>query len=365
MTAGDGVFRPLLALAVVHSYFADGACRALRVRPSPQCAELLARNRMRTLETPGGIAVHYLERGQALARYDETAALTFMLDSNDPYLMNYTALDPTPAMERQAAIWYADNRHTSAGVLNPATAPLVRLPLRPARFRLAPAAPVAAAALAVLDVFGVERLAIPVGPAAVRGGIDCDLRGLDDGRYRLFADGAVLLDFYLSDGARPTTWGVLAIYPGARQPQALAEGAAIAADGSVTPRSYHLALHSRATTWRYIVVPKAGAPGERRYAVGGNFGALGRGGDPIVFQADPCHTQVDGRPAMLFSSRDALPLYERPAERMRIALTVGDPEGRESRNLALPYAPANALVRRECDEDGEKFAGYSDIYVYL
>jgi hypothetical protein len=144
--------------------------------------------------------------------------------------------------------------------------------------------------------------------------------------------------FYLSDLPAGKIWGALAVY---------------AASGKVSAKRYRLALGSRKTTWRYVVVsPSTPAPDYGRYSIAGQFSAAGKGG--IAFDA-PELLQVNGLPAARFACTEALPFCERPAQRMRFNLHSSGDGVSGASSSPLPYAQRDVLVVNDI----------SDIYVYL
>lgn len=323
-----GPYRLLFALALQHAYFTDGVCRPLAPRPSAQCLTLLERYGMRARAIAGGIEVYYPDGGDgAVDGFDATAPFTFTLENSDPYLMNYTDLD-----DGVGGVWYADNSSGQDEALA-----LAWLTLMPRCFTYELAAPVALTSVSLLDNSGRAVVSGPPVALPTRM-IELDLRELPDGRYTLLVNGGTALVFYLSDLPAGQAWGAIALY---------------ATGGKVNAKRYRLALGSRKTTWRYVVVsPATPAPDYGRYSIAGQFSAAGQG--DIGFDP-PVLLEVNGLPAAQFSCTEALPFYERPGQRMRIDLHSSGDGVSGASSSPLPYAQRDVLVVDKV----------SDIYVYL
>jgi hypothetical protein len=343
-----GGLRLLLTIACGHSYFADGVCSALQLRPSAACQSLMRRYGLLFRPAPGGGAVYCMDAG-ALAGFDESQPLLFALDSSDPYLLNYT--DPGAAPAPSDHCFYCDNLGDASGLLTPAF-PASALLRRPPRFIWQSGAPLDAATLTVQDALG-GVVWQQVTPAAPQDMVQVDLSGLAAGRYRLLADGQPGFDFYLDAAADARAWGAIAIFiGGAAQAAALAGGCpALDADGALAPAApvYTLTLAARATLWRYRVF--SGTLDLSGWTVQGS----GAQSAPIAFTAE----QVPGQqPCWMFVAQQAVALAQRPGG---WTFTLGKPgaagaRGRVQSAIRLPYARGDSLVLP---------GGFSDVYVYL
>lgn len=326
-----GRYRPWLALRCEHAYFADGVCRALSVRAAARTARTLAGMGLRLRAEAGGATLYYLDSGAA-PRLDAGAPLSFLLESGDPALMQYTEVEQGSGAA--AGIWYFDNRGHADGLLNPdgGASRLIRLALMPRRFCWPLAAPQTVSALAVRDVLGQTVLEYAFAQPVKRSAIELDLRDLDDGRYTLLVDGEERFDFFLTDAAPGRTWGAVLLYP-----------ELVGAD-----QAYRIALRARSRKWRYLVVAASVPPSSEKYAVvrvSDEANALFKAVAP---------RDVDGRKALVFESESALPLCEQPGVNARFALQrTSNGDGRTA-NRALPSPAADGLVD-----------GFFNIYVYV
>jgi len=354
----------LFSINCRHSYFADGIGRSLELRPSAQCSILLKRYRMLVQTLPGSVAVYYRNGREApLANFDETEPLTFTLQSQDSYLMNYTATELPAAVEVLPSIWYFDNRIDQRGLLNPAgvVSGMERLPLMSRRFSLSLEREMAVEMVQVLDNFQQQVWSATLQPAQLLRVIQLDLTQLSDGRHTLLINGHKQLDFYLSDTAATRLWGVVALYAGGSAlASAFPQGCVIAADGRVTPRDYALKLESRKTIWRYTVIAAQDqVPDYRQFAVSGSFSDHSET-NHIAFSAQPEILEINGRPAARFTSLQTLALRERPAQNLSLNLRTGDHDMGNAGSVPLPYAQAHQLTVSD-----SAAVTYSDMYVYL
>jgi len=363
MTATPSPHARLFAINCRHSYFSDGICHSLTLRPSAQTSIILKRYRMLVQTLPGSVAVYYRTGGYApLAAYDETLPLTFILQSRDPYLMNYTAAELPLAGQEQPSIWYFDNQTDRQGLLNPAGAvsKLVRLSLMQRRFSYLLKEAMQIETLQVLDNLQQQVWFATLQPAQLQRLVQLDLAQLFDGRYTLLINGQKQLDFYLSEIPARRLWGVVALYAGgSAKVSNLPQACVIGSDGRVTPRDYTISLESRQTIWRYTVIAQTDpAPDYQRYVVSGSTHVQGVQSN-IAFSPVPEILQINGRSAARFVSLQTLPLCERPAQRLNLRLQTGD-AGSSSPGVQLPYAQAHLLSVGDSPA-----VHYSDIYVYL
>ncbi|TKC88715.1 hypothetical protein FAZ69_13260 [Trinickia terrae] len=346
---------PLFTLQCRHGYFADGVCRALSLAPTPNCAQLLARYRLRFQPLPGGGTVHYEDGASPLAQFTESAPLAFWLISRDPALSDYTDV----AGKRAAGLFYFDNLHcepeTETGsTLSGGPLAVPCLPARPPRFGLPVDPPRRAARL---ELFGPLPGAVPVwqaqSPDASLAALPLDFGALDEGRYRLNADGVQLLDFWLGNPPA-NAWGVAAIYLGGPRlaDSVPAAACAIGRTGEISVRTYGIELTARSLLWRYHLIGRS----EMNFA---NYQLVANrtAGGPVHFDGAP-GDPVAGQPSYCFTAREPLALAERPGDTVSVQLaSLLHARPQLSVNLAYPR-PGNVSGA----QDGQQFA---DVFVYL
>ena len=170
-----------------------------------------------------------------------------------------------------------------------------------------------------------------------------DMRGQPCGLYHLSAEDTVLLDFYLSERLAVRHWGLVEIF---------------AKDTSVA-LTFTISLASRETVWRYYIVNKShvGSPydsyevvGERRRSGAGD----NSGNGDIRFTKRSETVMLDGLPAVVFESQQAIAFLERPTEDDYFFMFRANGQGeRAGRPVKLPFAqPASTAINTADGETG-------------
>lgn len=380
------VYRLLFALDIRHTYFADGWCDALGVRPTPSCERLMRQYRLLFKATREGAEVYFDASAQrqgapgSLLGFAAQGAFTFILESQGAGLTNYTAIDTQPAATPGVSLYYFDNLNggsvpfdgTTSALLHPAGEPFAygALPWKPRRFNYVSEAPLTSiAVLAARDgppVWGPMAIV----PSALRASLA--LTHLSEGRYRLAAPGSPDYPFYLSDVPLNGAFAIAAIYPGGAH---AAAGCATCLDaqGNVTPQRYTIALGARVLPWRYFIVPHPNQPHDdwQVDAVMPDARSADAVAAPRRFARAAETVQLGGRAAIMFSSPGPLTVSQRPAAGLGVRLTGSG----FAQPLALPYpdmghvrlslqVPVPARVDAETPASLDGSNG-TDIYVYL
>jgi hypothetical protein len=275
-------FTRLFTVHIRHGFYADGRARGdLMARPLPATAAHLEALGLGFRALPDGFTVYGETDGAAPPRLVRplgavSLQFAFLLEPANPYLASMTELpDFRPA--RQAFCFdnlredITDSRaHLGDAVAGRRLGDPVDLVTAPSVTYRFPA-PVNADTLTVRDRFGVVAHAASF---ALSNPIDrtdayrlalADIDATPPGRYTIEdASGGRMALRYAPDvgAARPMAFvdiysSTAGLAPGSdRVPAAYRF---LAADGTVTPREYHLQLEPRATTWRYNVVRKYAA----------------------------------------------------------------------------------------------------------
>jgi len=365
----------LLTVRCRHDYFVDGNCRALRLVPTAECAQQLARYRLHFRPDAGGGTLYYQPGLSQLDRYTERVPLAFWLINHDPALDSYTTLDAAVSDAGMDGVFYFDNLTALAAPdgalwLNalpdadgapqaqaPGSPQAPRLPARGARFSAIPDRPLRAAQLALYPQLAGKDGA-PLWQArsadALLASVLVALGAVAEGRYRLALEGSSTLDFWRGSPPR-RAWGVVAIYAGGKA-QAGAPGPAlrpIAADGTVQARIYEVALTALALPWRYQLISQEGSKADWS---GYELVATPTGKHAVGFSG-AVGAALDGRAVYQFLSDQPLPLAERPGTALSVQLRPGA-RTRHVLPLNLAY-PEPGNIR------GAGAARYAEVYVHL
>ena len=380
-------YRLLFAIDLRHTYFTDGWCDALRVKPTVSCERLLRRYNLLVRATPHGAEVYYDADAQrtgargSLIGFAERDAFTFVLDGASAGFANYTAIDAQPA----ASLYYFDNLGGGAAsfdgvdcpLLHPAGEPFAAgaLPWKPQRFTYVAEAPLSSVTLSPgaggAPVWGPQ----PVTPPAPR--VALSLAELPEGRYQLQAPGQPDYAFYLSGAALTGAFAIAAIYPGGAVSSPENNAPCIGTQGAVTPRRYTIALSARALTWRYFVVPHTSHIVDdwridavmKRGASGSTTGAASASA-PLAFLRAPLPVVLGARTAVMFSSPQPLIVSQRPAAALTIQLAgrgFAQPFALPFPDFTHPFAafPVAAAAPGDASEAPSKDGEMTDVYVYL
>lgn len=331
-------------ISCTHSYFADQTCRPLSFIPTPDCRRLLQRYRLLFRAVPGGAEVYYNPEDplKLLDGYAEKQPFTFAIHCSDPALLSFTHIaSPTQCLD-VPGIYYFDNLASALidndkRLLHAPGSPFGtgKLPLRAPRFNVSSTDNSAAGASVSLhgQSEAVWQTDGPL-PATV------DLAGLDDGRYRLHIGDDSTQDFYLSaDINAARQWGVAAIH--------------IASDPNAKlGQSYQIQLARRECVWCYYLISRSLEEGpiagtiltsDRRREIGEPAAA-------INFDSVQPSTTVNGLPAMMYKSRQRLPLYEVPDSDLSFSFRADAGRASPGTERSLPYARPAELAYPVLDD---------------
>ncbi|MEW6346958.1 MAG: hypothetical protein RXR20_16200 [Paraburkholderia sp.] len=380
------VYRLLFALDIRHTYFPDGWCHVLNVRPTPSCERLMRAYRLLFKATYRGAEVYYDASAQrqgvpgSLLGFAAQGAFTFILESEAAGLTNYTAIDTQPAATPGASLYYFDNLNggsmtfdgAESALLHPAGKPFAygALPWKPRRFTYVAGAPLTGAAVLAAQDRSPEWGPVTIAPPAPR--VALSLTNLDEGCYLLATPGNPDYRFYLSDVLLNGAFAIAAVYPGgSKAPAGCA--ACLDAQGNVTPQRYAIALGARAVPWRYFIVPHPHQPHDdwRVEAVMPPAESADAVAAPMSFVRAADTVPLGERTAVVFSSPSALIVAQRPSASLSVRLSGSG----FAQPLALPYPdlsevrlPVQVSISAQAAADipaPPDSGNVADIYVYL
>ena len=355
-------YKPLFSIECLHAYFADRVCRTLALSPTASGTRLCERYQLRFRSAPGGGAVYYEESASNLTRLRQDASpLAFALTATDPLLDIYTEGAGSENADPSGTVRYFSNREEHFDdvkgqrrrLLHPPGQPLAQPPLRvePSRFTCRFDRPARAVDLKVLDADGqpVWRTETPDRDVS---DWPIDLRGRPSGRYQLVVADRPPVEFYLSDEPIARQWGVIEIF---------------LKDIEQDP-TFTISFASRETVWRYYIFDQGQAE-----SIYGGYEVVGtrkrsastersRGGD-IRFVKQPQPVTVNGRPAFVFESSQAVPLAEMPGDDDYLfSFKANGGSERSGRPIALPFARP-AATKPDLAPGSARMI--SEIFVYL
>ena len=355
-------YKPLFSIECLHGYFADRVCRTLALSPTASGARVCERYHLRFRSVSGGGAVYYEESASNLARLrQEPCPLAFALTAIDPLFDIYTEGGGSENADPSGTVHYFSNREQHSGdvkgqrrrLLHPPGQALAQPPLtvKTSRFTWRFDQPVRSADLQVLDADGQPVWRTETPDRDVRDW-PVDLRGRPWGRYQLVIAGRPPMEFYLSDQPVARQWGVIEIF--------LKEIEQVP--------TFTVSFASRETVWRYYIFDQEQA--ESMYAsyevvgVRKRFASAERSrGSDIRFVKQPQPVTVNGRPAFVFESSQAVPLAEIPGDDDYLfSFKANGGSERSGRPIALPFARP-AATRPDSTPGSAHMI--SEIFVYL
>jgi len=368
----------LFRIECLHGYFGGGLCGSLSLSPTGVCQALLDRYRLLFRNTAGGCSVYAPSQSplDLLRRFDEAVPFTFRIVNSDPLLESYTNLDRGADVGPSESLFHFDNTADRQEEVFGASRKLLHDPAKPLTdavllvvppifdYPFANSQPLTRN-LQVIDPLSGEILwqsPISKPPVPIR----VDLRSLPEGRYNLASGKKQLSPIYLSHLSATRYWGVVSIYIGGSAQSLHLPAACQSIDraGTVTSRTFTLALQSRSTYWRYYVIDPTGKQDFGNYeltAVVRNPPSRSASSQ-IVFLRQPQPVSVDGRAAWIFEAQSPLPLLHSPST-LNVALTLRPANGkRGERALALPYAQPTGLVHRD---QSQPRSWCSEVFVYV
>jgi hypothetical protein len=362
-------YTPLFAIECLHDYYADGICRPLSLRPTPDCLGLLERHQCLFRAKAGGGMVASASRDEVdlLAGYGESAPFSFELISADPRLTHRDEqVTPPPAGMPGERLRYFNNLG-AGGMVADGELAAEWLPVRGKRFshRLEPSHE--EARVEVVDTLRGEPVWCSARLAPGARVIPLDLGALPDGRYRFRIGDDLAPAFYLSDLPAAGRWGVVEIFPGgALAAHVPANHRVLDEAGQPRPKTFVIRLDNPGSIWRYFIIDhNAEDHAYDGHRVEGYARPASRGTDTRVARiefTELARTRVEGRPARVFESTRPIALRERPGDDYEFLFKANGQGERSGPTFRLPYASAET-TRLETVSGVARMC--SEIFVYL
>lgn len=260
----DIIFEKLFEVELSHNYYSDGIQKDFKVEPTLECSRLMQNYRIVSRETQSGL-IAFIELSDLPNRtpvigLNEEARLSFVIYSKNPLLKNFTnlALDSEP----QSIYHFSNNNDNvqdselllSAGTSDEFVSDDDIILLKPARFYYKQTFPNPTANLKLEDFDNNTILDKTVKVVNSELNYFMDVSLYQPGRYKLFVDGLLKLDFYSDDSlSGKNVFGIVDIYFSDSVPAAYL---LTDVNGNITEKSYSINFNKRKTSWKYLVVLK-------------------------------------------------------------------------------------------------------------
>lgn len=375
-------YTKLLNLKLVHDYFVDKECKALKLVPTAATNNVLKALDIHPKPSSIGAELYYgHEEGRVakLIEADGVVALSFVLSVQDPYFWNYSDLSNK---DPKSQAYYIDN-------LMPADAaqgdieldgpngkrPSELLPLTGNIFahNFPPKTKIELSDLQVVDALGNQIY--PRGSSdsgeedkmvsytEESGRCEIDMRTCLTGKYSLkHKEETVATALVFTERFEQNSLGLFTIFIGDLGSQ----GKQIVVDQSVVETTFNLGINARAARWKYYLISNGTTKFNSFEIVDDTKSVAGEEIPKIEFEKDD--KEISEGPlagATVFVAKQPLSFRERPENIFNLKLSSSlNSNGREATStLRLPNANANNLKYEP--GDGNEKVYFSELYVYL
>jgi hypothetical protein len=376
----NAAYKELFRITLSHYYYTSGQCADIRIKPTLRSRQLIKDYGLLYVETAEGIAVHYpavagpSDQLIPLKPISEAVGFSFMLQSENPYLFNFSEL---PLDTSPSAIYYFNN--LSANVQNgkllvsadsgsPFVSTLDTIELRPQQFDYrADSGGATTADVEIRDAW--DRSLVQETVPVVEGILNyrINLRRTSPGQFNFLVDGVSKLRFYADDqliGRK--VFGLINIYRDDSVPAAY-QFTNPAQQHTVVPKTYRLEIDKRKTFWKYYVALKYRLKNQTPDEWPTDWPADWE----IVYSPDPAvhiapdagkiKTLTDGTLAVPFIADTALPLQEAPIKSVQLKKTGHGANASGIREVDhLPNPSVKTIVP---DDSDHKI--YSEVFIYV
>ena len=375
----DVIYKKLFSIRLSHRYYTSGQCADIRIKPTPRCAQLLKDYGLMCVETAQGLTVRYpavarpQDRLLPLKPISETIGFAFILQSKNPYLLNFSDL---PLNIGPSSVYQVDN--LSANVQDgklllsaDGEAPFVSvrdvIALRPQLFNYQAVHGGGAAAVEIRDAWDATLVqdTVPVVEGVLN--FRVDLQRKLPGVFNLLVDGLPQLTFYADDQlTRHNVFGLVNIYRDDRVPAAY-QFTDPGQEHAVLPKTYRLAFNRRRTFWKYYVALKY----RLKDLTPDKWPQDWPDDWKIIYTPDPSvditpdagkiKTLTDGTLAVPFTADKALPLREAPIKNVQLKKTGPGANASGIREIDhLPNPSVRGIV-----PDASDGKIYSEVFIYV
>lgn len=370
-------FAKLFQVAIFHNFYTSKIGEDFRITPTDNCRRLLNKYRLLFKETATGFTVLYEigattnDTAHPLVPIAEEVRFSFMLQSNNPYLVNYSKL---PLDVPDGRMYYLSNLNDNvkegklllqAAASGDYLSSQDLIELKPQIFDYSDKSAKTSVDLEIQNQFSdplIER-SIPV--LEGKFSYPVKLRPYGPGQYRLLIDGGEAAKFYASDELTgKNVFGLIDIFRSSHVP-AVYQFTDAANNHDVTAKNYTIQIDNRKTVWKYFVVLKYSLfkdkspdkwPAQWHQKVHISYPSAPPMNWPPL--KDDLRTMADGRRAIPFESHAELPLRQKPIKGIQLA-PQSENDGFVSRIENLPNP---SITQIKPDKSDNKI--YSEIFVY-
>lgn len=260
----DIIFEKLFEVKFSHNFYSNSISKDFKVEPSSGCSRLMKNYRIVSREIESGFIVLIefanLSAGTPVVKLDNGVKFSFVIFSNNPFIKNFTdlALDSAPQ-----SIYHFSNLNNnvqnselllSAGTSEKFVSDDDLIILKPKKFYYNQASLNPTVFIQLKD-FENKIIAAKV-VTIVNNELSyfVDVTPYQPGRYKLFVDGSLKLDFYADDSlSSKNIFGIVDIYFSGLVPSAYLLSDV---NGNISEKTYFIKFKKRKTIWKYLVVLK-------------------------------------------------------------------------------------------------------------
>lgn len=257
-------YEKLFEVKFSHNFYSNSISKDFKVEPSSRCSRLLKNYRIipRKIES-GFIALIELANLSAktpVVNLDNGAKFSFVISVNNPFFKNFTdlALDSAPK-----SIYHFSNLNkniqnsellVSAGTSEEFVGSDDLIILKPEKFYYKQASLNSTVHIQLKDF--ENKIITDKVVTIVNNKLSyfVDVTHYPQGRYKLFIDGSLKLDFYADDSlSGKNVFGIVDIYFSGSVPPAYLLSDV---NGNISEKTYFIKFKKRKTIWKYLIVLK-------------------------------------------------------------------------------------------------------------
>ncbi|MBN1301233.1 MAG: hypothetical protein JW995_08435 [Melioribacteraceae bacterium] len=357
----ETVFDELFSVVISHNYYDDDKCPDFKINPT-QLTNIQLKNRsllFRKITNGFKILAQVQKTGSStpLTRLESNQKLSFILQQNNSYFSNFTEL---PFSSGSYQIFHLSNKNNnlqnsrlllSASAADKYVSGSDLVNVKSMAFTYKQTSSGTNAIVTVVDIDG--SIIMSETAEVSEGAFSCfiDLRSYQPGRYKLYADGILKLDFYADDYVlAQKVFAVADIY---LDENVSASYELLDSNGNISAKEYYIYFNSRKIHWKYLVALK------HRSNVDPDDLSIDYPDSTNAFTRQTAITLSNGLTAVPFISNIEIPFSENPIKGIKLKKSSVNGGG-TFENDNLP----NASIRNiKPDITNDKV--YSEIFVYI
>ncbi len=321
----DIIFEKLFEVKFSHNFYLNSISKDFKVEPSPGCSRLLKNYRVVFREIKSGfislIELANLSAGTPVVELDNGAKFSFVIFSNNPFFKNFTnlALDSTP----QSIYHFSNlnnNVQNSELLLSTETSEKFvsdndLIILKPKKFYYNQASSNPTVLIQLKDFENKTITDKVVRIVNNELSYFVDVTPYPPGRYKLFVDGSLKLDFYADDSlSGKNIFGIIDLYCSDSVPPAYRLSDA---NGNISEKKYFINFKRRKTIWKYLVVLKF------KNTINPDDLSLSYPDSSNSFTKQPAVTLSDGNRAVPFISSSEIEFSDTTIQGIQLKKTNG------------------------------------------